>query len=120
MRTALFRRLPGSTVDSRPCVSLRGMWVFSRVSRERWTRIRRRCVRQWTRVLRQLGAFGRTSIFLREDGDSDPEVDFVLLSRGIQSMFQLLCRGVRTWKSGYYFHEPLVFDSHVFAVRACR
>ena len=65
-----------------------------------------------------LGAFGRISlIFLREDGD---EVDVVLLSRGIQSMLQLLCRGVRTWKSGYYFHEPLVFDSHVFAVRACR
>ena len=83
-------------------------------------------VREWIHVLRQ--SWVRLHVvthFLRQGGTSDPEVCFVLLSsRGLekraQSMLQLACRGICTWKFGHYLHEPLVIRSHLFAVGAFR
>ena len=65
-----------------------------------------------------LVAFGRAHGFLREDGTSVPDVDFV---QPCVSRFGEVCKvdSSVTWKSGNYFHEqPLVSCSHLFVLRA--
>ena len=71
-------------------------------------------VQQWIHVLQHfLGAFERVHTFLRQGGTSDSAAYLVLLSgRGLeqraQSMLQLACRGMCTWKFRHYLLEPQV------------
>ena len=113
----LERNLEEVSTNSGVCLRIFGkLHFFLRASGPRMPRstlFDAQCLaRQWLHVMRHFGSLWTYfALFAREGGNSDPEVDFVLLFGGMEKCAQVIlqfhCRGGPTWRSDATFMSRL-------------